>query len=428
MKKIFTIFTVLLVAFSLMACDKKQEPKQETAELKLQGQKVTIWHTYTKAQQEAIDASVKRFNETNPYGITVVVEQQDRKDFASKVLQSTINKVGPDIIIDYPTTAADYAKDGLVVNFENFINHPEYGIENFKSTVLEGTLKEATGFADGGMYVFPLIQSGPIFLYNKTIYDELGLKVPTTWEELTVNSAKIKEKYPEKYGFAFESLADGAQTLIAQANGGIILDAADKKTNFNNENVYKQFEWFKENVSNGNFMLTPTGQYFSEDFNSELLASYVGSVAGVPYIKLENFGVAPIPQGAGDTKWAPAWNRSAIVFTSNPSQEMAAYLFVKHFASPEENAKFTIACNYASPLLTTHENAEYKAYVEKDNALKQLSVEIAGAYPPLAGTMTLRNGLEGAMKAVATGEKDVKTAIEDVVKETDESIAEAYAN
>lgn len=425
MKKLGIILLALMMVMSISACSQK---KNESGEINLKGQKVTIWHTYTKGQQESLDAAVKRFNEKNEYGITVVAEQQDRDGFNSKLMQSVKNHVGPDIIIDYATTAADYAKDGLVVDFNKYIDDATYGIKGFKETVYQGTLDEITKFADGGMYAFPLIQSGPIFFYNKDVYTELGLKVPTTWDEVEANAKAIHDHYKgAKYGFAFESLPDAAQTLIAQSNKGVIIDADKKATAFNNEETVKHFEWYGNNVKNGNFMLAPTGKYFSDDFNSGLLASYVGSAAGAPYIQYKNFGTAKLPQMKDGTAWAPAWNRSGIVFTSNASRQMASFLFLKFFATPEENAKFTIASNYASPLKGTIENAEYKAYFEKNEPVQNLSVEIASAYAPLAGTMTLRSGLEGALRAVATGEKDAKQAVEDVTKEADAAISAAYS-
>ncbi len=425
MKKIFAIILTLLLT---VGCATKQETTTtESKKVDPSNQTVTIWHTYTKAQEEALKASAERFNSLNTLGIKVVLEQQERNDFASKVMQAVRNGVGPDIIIDYATTAADYAKDGLVVDFNKYIDDAEYGIPGFRDTVSKGTLKEVTGFSDGGMYVFPLVQSGPIFFYNKDIYEELKLNVPTTWEELEANAAAVKKAYPDKYGFAFDSLADGAQTLIAQINDGVILDAENLKTNFDNEKVHARFQWFGDNVKNGNFMLAPTGQYFSEDFNSGILASYIGSVAGLPYITVENVGVAPLPQTVNGTAWTPAWNRSAIVFTSDENRQLAAFLFVKHFASAYENAQFSIACNYTSPLSTTQADADYQAFISSNVGLQQLNAEIASTYAPLAGTMTLRTGLEGAMKAVASGEKDAATAVKDVAAEADEAISSAYS-
>lgn len=397
---------------SLVACNKTKRPD------------VLIWHTYTKDQQVVLEDAVKRFNETNEWKIKVEIQQQDRKDFASKVRQAVRNNVGPDIIIDYATTAADYAKNGKLVNFLDLVNDEKEGIPNFLDNVLEGTLNEITKFVDGGMYVFPIIQSGPIFVYNKDIYDELGLTAPKTWAELEQNSVKIKEKYPDKYGFAFESLPDGAQTLIAQANNGVIIDAANKKTAFDTPEVAKWLEWFGNNVKSGNFILNPTGQYFSEDFNSQLLASYIGSVAGVPYLKFKNFATAPVPQGAGDTEWVPAWNRSILLFKSNKDQELNAFRFIKFFASPEENFKFCKAVNYASPLKSTLALPEYQEYVKNTIGLEHLRQDVASAYAPIPGTMVLRDGLKALMTEVSSG-TPVREALDKLIKEADTALADA---
>ena len=66
---------------------------------------------------------------------------------------------------------------------------------------------ETVGFVDGGMYALPAVTTGPIFFYNKTIYDEMGFTPPTTWEELAEQSKAIYEKYGIP-GFAADSLTD----------------------------------------------------------------------------------------------------------------------------------------------------------------------------------------------------------------------------
>ena len=54
------------------------------------------------------------------------------------------------------------------------------------------------------MYALPAVTTGPIFFYNKTIYDEMGFTPPTTWEELAEQSKAIYEKYGIP-GFAADS-------------------------------------------------------------------------------------------------------------------------------------------------------------------------------------------------------------------------------
>ena len=70
--------------------------------------------------------------------------------------------------------------------------------------------------------------TGPLLFVNKTIYDELGLTLPTTWDELKANSKKI---YEEKniVGFAVDSATDFATILILQSHDGAYVDLANKK-------------------------------------------------------------------------------------------------------------------------------------------------------------------------------------------------------
>ena len=66
---------------------------------------------------------------------------------------------------------------------------------------------------------------------------------------------------------------------------------------FDTESTLEWLTWFAENVQAGYFGLRPTGDYWSEDFNAKLVASYSGSCAGVPYIVPDGFeyDVAPLP-------------------------------------------------------------------------------------------------------------------------------------
>lgn len=71
---------------------------------------------------------------------------------------------------------------------ENFVNLTD---EPYMSKVIDSF--KATVMADGKVYAAPAgtIMAGG-WLYNKTIYDQLGLKVPKTWAELIANSEKTK--------------------------------------------------------------------------------------------------------------------------------------------------------------------------------------------------------------------------------------------
>lgn len=413
MKKVITILMTLMMVFSLVGCTSSNGG--ETADGKT---RVVIWHTYTEDQQAYLDKAIADFNAEHD-DIEVVAETQALENFESKVMQAVASGTGPNLIIHYASEAANYVTDGLVADLGKYVG------EDFESTVDEGAYLEATSFTDGKLHILPLVTSGPVFFYNKTIYDELGLEAPATWDDLMANCEAIKAAYPEKYGFAFDSLTDGGQTLIMQT-GNELIDVESKTVTFNTEEVAERVQWFADAVTNEYFMLNPTDQYFSNDFNTENLVSYIGSVAGEPYLSLpegSEYAVAPVPQG-GSVEWTPAWNRGIIVFSADEKTEAATAEFALYFASPEVNAGFCEAANYASPYAATRETETYKNFVADNTALECLRSEIGGSFAAIPGVSVVRTQIEELLTAVATGVKDVTTGLSDAEAVCNEALSE----
>lgn len=404
MKKIIALFFALTLTLSLCACGQKTPGTSTTG-----GEKttITVWTTYTEDQLAYLKNSAEEYNKAHE-NAQVVVEEQPYQDFQAKVMQAVRAGNGPNIIIDYSSTAANYLTDGLVIDFKDYVS------KDYPSTVDEGAYKEATSFTDGGQHILPLFTSGPIFFYNTDIYEELGLKAPETWEELTENSRKIKEAYPDKYGFAADSLTDLGQTLFEQA-GNEIIDAEKRVVTFNTPEVAETVNWFADGVKEGLFMLNPTDNYFSGDFNSSTLVSYIGSVAGEPYLTLENYGMAPLPQG-GKVEWTPSWNRGVIVFKVDEKKDAVAADFGLYLASPEVNAGFCKAANYVSPYAATRETETYKEHINGNKALSCLRPETAGGYPSISGTQTVRASIQEVLTQVATNVYDAETALANAEK------------
>lgn len=420
MKKLLTVLLSIMMLCTLAACGGGETTTDENTKTT-----VTVWSTYTKDQKDTIEAAAAAFNESQDK-YEVVIQSQDNKDFSSKVMQAVRNQNGPDIIINYASEAANYVNDGLVIDFADYLD-----VEAYKATVNAASFADATSFVDGKMHIYPVITTGPAFIYNKTIYDELGLKAPATWEELEANCEAVKAAYPDKFGFAFDSLTDGMQTLFMQT-GSEYIDIETKTTQFNNEANVERLAWFAENVQNGNFMLEPTDGYFSGDFCATTLVSYIGSIAGVPYLAdlATNFGheyaLAPLPQGQA-VEWTPAWHRGGIVFTSTPEREAGAVEFLQFFTSAEWNGKFCAASNYLTPYHATLDNADYQAFIETapgtDVVKASYDTGIAGTLPNVLGASTARKALEQAALEAATGLRTPAEALENAAQVSDAELA-----
>ena len=372
---------------------------------------VTIWHTYTEGQLEYLENAVKEFNDSHP-GMTVVAESQPYDGFTDKVYQAVMAGNGPDMIIHYASEAALYVADGKLVNME------EYLAPETIALMPEGTKAEATSFADGHMHILPIVSSGPILFYNADLYDELGLKAPETWEELQANCEAVRAAYPDVAGFGFDSEVDGAQTLIMQT--GVVPFDADGLY-FNTEDVAAQLQYYQDNIQNGNFTNVKIDNYFSNNFNQGVLAAYVGSAAGVPYLgknqdeSFPNVGMGKVPQG-GKVNWTPAWNRGIIIFNyDDEARAQVSAAFTDYFASAEVNAGWCVACNYPATFPATMETQTYKDFVADNESFTYLHPEYAGAFPALTTQAYARTAF-GTMMSEVAGGTDVHEALNTAVE------------
>ena len=395
MKRLFKGLLALVLATSLVACSNGAGGGKA---------KVTIWHTYTEGQLEYLEKAVADFNASQDQ-YEVVAESQPYDGFTDKVYQAVMAGNGPDMIIHYASEAAKYVADDKLVDLSTVLSDETIAL------MPEKTKEEATSFADGKLHILPIVSSGPIFFYNKAIYDELGLKAPATWAELQANCEKIKEKYPDKFGFAFDSEVDGAQTLIMQT-GNKLIDADG--IYFNTPEVAEQMKYYQDNIQKGLFTNSKVGNYFSEDFNAETLVSYIGSAAGTPYLNVD-YGMGIVPQG-GAVEWTPAWNRGMIAFNyGDENRAKACGKFIDFFAAPEMNAGWCVACNYPATFEATMATDTYKEFVANNESFTYLNAEHAGAFPAITAQAYTRSALQTLMSEVAGG-KDVNEALADAVK------------
>lgn len=379
---------------------------------------VTWWHTFTEGQKDTLEAIIAEFNAAHP-DIEVVAESQPLDGFESKVYEAVSNGTGPDIIFNYASLMPEYVDNGLAPDLNKYMT------TDYQSRVSAGVYAEDTAFSDNGLHALAVQTTGPIFFYNKTIFDNLGLECPTTWTEVEEASKKIHAELGIP-GFAFDSLTDGFQTLLMQG-GGEYVDLENKKVLFNTPEFEASVEWFAKGVKEGYFGLAPTtGNYFSNDMGAKQLASYVGSSAGLPYLNLgeDELAAAPMPKTEGGVDWVPGWNRSALIFASNEAQEKAAVEFIEYFTNPENAARWAESLVAFTPYKDAAELPEYQEFVAGNIALTALGQQLDYAYvlPAFTGANTVRDEIKFLVQKAATGQMSAAEAIEEAVENAEEAM------
>ncbi len=366
---------------------------------------VTIWHTFTKDQEAYLVKAAEDFNAAQDKYFVEVLPQA-YSGFTDTVKTAVRSGNGPDIIFNYASEAAEYVDDGLVADLSQYIYADEELADVFDTCLPEGVMNgEVQGFADGVIHYLPAYTTGPILYYNKTMYDELGLTVPTTWEEMEANCAVIKEQKGIA-GLGFDSLTDCIQAFIMEDPDSTYINVDTKTVGFDTDSMKATVAWLVDCANKGYFLLQSSGNYFSEDFNGGTVASYIGSCAGYPYITPDGFEFAMAPMPA--QTWFPSWNRGPIVFYyQNDARAEGAYEFVKYFISADVNLGWVQAVNALAPYSWTKELPAYQEYIAQDTpAIQALNavgahLDIAGSLPAVTGASTVRNEIVAAVKNVA---------------------------
>ena len=320
-----------------------------------------------------------------------------------------VEGIGPDIIFNYASEAAQYLNSGKLTDLSQYIYDEEIGIPGFEDALSQGVLKgEVLGFEDGLIHYVPAYTTGPILFYNKTLFEELQLQVPTTWEEMEAVARKIHEAKGVA-GLGTDGLTDIVQMLIMETPGAGYIDVQNKQVLFDTPEVREKVRWLVGLAREGVVAVKSTGDYFSTDFNSGIVGSYIGSCGGFPYIAPDGFefDVAPMPAQT----WYPSWNRGPIVFYyQDDARAEAAYEFVKYFISADVNAGWAEAVIALAPYAWTRDTEAYKAYVAQDTLAVQAlggvqaHLDKAGSLPAVTGANVVRNAIRDAIIKAASGE------------------------
>lgn len=414
MKKLLSLLVVLFMALSLVACNAPKEGDDVvvdeftqlidettatfydevalaledaekvnvTAETDILTEltspvEITVWNTYYEAQQAAFQEMVDKFNASQDK-ITVKYEVQAYQDYDTNLLNAVRNGEGPNITNRYTSTAAQYVNDGILVNLQPYIDNAEIGIPNYSTSLIGKVYNEAAQWGQGSIYVFPILETSEVLYINMDIYNELGLEVPTTWEQLTENCKAIYEAKGMP-GWGSDSETDTMIDRVIQLGSGFI-NPDTLEAEINEESFKEALTWYATGLKEGYFRLAGADMYHSGPFTNGLVASYIGSSAGSSYVlPYVNFDckVTCIPQTGVET-FAPAWGGGLVAFNGTPEENLASYLFMKYILTNQDNALANFCVVFgAVPVYQEALNSDYFQSAIKDDIVMQALIETA---------------------------------------------------
>lgn len=276
-------------------------------------------------------------------------------------------------------------------------------------------------------------------LYNKRVYDELGLDVPTTWAAFMENNAAIKAAgktavigtYADSWTSQLFVLGDFHN--VAMQDPEWATKYTENQAKFAQQPALRGFEHLQE-VSEGDYM--------NSDFNAEayedglaLLASgdgvhYPMLTFAIPQLSLahgdvlDDLGFFALPGDDAATNGATVWSPSGnYIPQSTTGEELeAAKRFVGFWATPDGCAAQLEASPVSGPwAVTTCELpadvptmvADLQAYTEAGNASPALEFLSPVKGPALEQiTVEVGSGIRPAADGAALYDEDVKKQAE----------------
>jgi sorbitol/mannitol transport system substrate-binding protein len=178
-----------------------------------------------------------------------VTVKHDPIDFGGQVQKTVASLSGAkgsyDIIETYSYIIPTYAAQGKLQPLDDLLT--KYS-DKYKLDAISPEMRKLMSY-DGKLYGLPMQAQTHVLVYRKDVFDKLGLKPPTTFEEMRDVAKKIQDSGEMKYPLAlpFNGQAD-IVTAFGNAMGsqGVpYVDDATKKANLDSDASVKALEQMK---------------------------------------------------------------------------------------------------------------------------------------------------------------------------------------
>lgn len=388
-------------------------------------------------------------------GITVEYDILSEEEYREKLLIDLSTGAGTyDIFMTGPVSNWQYAPAGWMEPLDDYINDPsltspDWDFEDFWPSLIAASrwnLEPGSGVGEGPLWALPVNEEGYALFYRKDLFEEKGIDVPETYEELYETAkalngtewdgkklsgfvARGNRSWPTihtGYGSLFwtwggEDFDENFKCVIDSPEGVAATELWGKIMSETAPADVVDYTWYdaQEAFAAGKAAMFIDADHMSEAFENPEKSQVAGKV-----------GYAVPPKGPnGEDPKTNLWVWS-IAMTSASKEKNAAWLWLQWASSKDILTRSAVKGNINPCRISVAEAPEVMEYMEDWGDYQETYIylldEVVGLrWAPLQEQSEVGDLWAVAVQEVILGAKDAQQALDDAAAVIDKTIEAA---
>ena len=429
---VYSFALIILLIIILEGCSKQDESKKT---------KVIFWHSFVATTIPALNELIERFEKEHP-DIDVEAQYVPTGDaLVQKLITAIQSQTAPDVSWIHADFLDKLIESDAIFPMEHFIK----GDDGLTEEEMDDFFPQLLGAFSHKkvLYALPMDATVLALVYNKDQFKRAGIDPnipPKTWNDLKEYSKKLTldkdgDGKIDQYGFYVPAYPGSGPLSIWEVlqwspflwqAGGEIIDSTQTKVLFNSEAGVQALTLWKEIYDQLNF----SNYSFTHDMG--LASGSISMIMDGPwdlptFRKMKNidWAVASLPEGPkGKATYIAGESLAIFKQSKNPD---ATWTFVKWVTQPEIQAMFSMSSGYLPVRKSVLEREDYKAFLEKDLAMKSFvdQIKIARQRPTIERYyVNINQFIADAIEQTLIGNKSPRKALDEAAEKSNKLLNE----
>jgi multiple sugar transport system substrate-binding protein/sn-glycerol 3-phosphate transport system substrate-binding protein len=345
----------MVLSLSLGACQNRpltadrDNPDGDPETVDPRGALVVYWHSLTGADEDSLLELIDDFNANNAWGITVVGEYQgDLENLYDRVQTGLITGKLPNLIMTNPSLAAAYADQDTAVALAPYLESKTWGftqaeIDDFFPSALDSERLPQFG---NEQFSFPGCRSLQVLYYNVDWLKELDYEAPPqTWDEFGEVVCAASEPVAGLFGYEMEMDSLAFISMLASQETATLNEDATAYT-LGDTDGQATLQFLQDLIKTG-CALWETEEGPLSDFGAGMVLFTIGSTADLTAYSRAiaeganfDWSFSLLPHTTKEPV-AGVEGTSLSILRGTPRDQLAAWLFIKWLAEPEQQARWS---------------------------------------------------------------------------------------